>query len=70
MKTELTVFLDPARFEKIRTVAEEREVIPDDLANRLLNVAIDSVSPSDLRELVLRTQSPRRSLINIIRRNQ
>jgi hypothetical protein len=67
---KLTVFLDLTRHAKVKAVADAEMCITVDLANRILNDAIDKLSPKEMRAIVRRTQSIRRTLIAIIERGK
>jgi hypothetical protein len=50
MKQELVVFLTDARFTKLQAFADANRRVPDDIANCLLNEAIDGLTPANMRD--------------------
>lgn len=44
-KEEMTVFLNVERFTKLQAIGDMNRRLPDDIANVLLNRAIDNLGP-------------------------
>jgi hypothetical protein len=50
VKEQVTVFLTDARFTKLQAFADANQRIPDDIANCLLNEAIDALTAADMQD--------------------
>lgn len=48
---ELTLFVREPRFEKLAAIADAHARMPDDIANYLLNDALDNLSAEDVEAL-------------------
>ncbi len=48
MKEQLIVFLSAARFTKLQAFADANQRVPDDIANCLLNEAIDRLTAAEM----------------------